>query len=147
MTIYYFIETLLKYLEIHFILKTNDLISMTYYLLIQNHFKQAIDVFNIIKLKIENTNNHESINAADSFLFDYLQCYMALVTSFDDYNNDYNKLINTIKLFQYISDKYENIPLISTKQTSFDDVSNVLFDLKQQLTVMIQVTQMIILKF
>ena len=116
-------KAFLEYLSFHtdsiYNAQSNDLISLIYYLLVQNRIEQSIEVYNILMSK----NN---INDMDSFLFDYLRAYMS-VHFFDDDNDE--SCQDIVGLLNGIHIKYVNATLIPPKRKLFDEIKTMIKDL------------------
>ena len=97
-----------------------DLISSCYYLLLQDRFDEANDIYKIIKYF-----HKQEIDRLDSFLFDYFIVYMSLYDQ--DTSDKKQNIINTIS---NVLDKYKNVTLIKSKSKLFDEMKELLVDLQ-----------------
>ena len=135
-------------------MEVNDLLALAYYLIIQNRVNHAKDVYSLIQLKVEEANNPDVNYVQDSFLYDYLRCYMSLFDlDFDFWDagddnqlgeeEEKNDLVEyfqsqqlsfaaTISLFDQIVQKHNGKPLIPDKQKLLQDLVTVLSDLNWQ---------------
>eukprot|EP01083_Nonionella_stella_P076146 207341_1 len=95
-------------------LPIRELISATYYLLLQDRIDEAMRIYQIIK---ERTVNEMHGNP----LYDYFIGYMSLY-EYDDYHN-------IIDIISHITKRYSNVSLIESKRTLFNELDTLLQDI------------------
>jgi len=106
-------------------LKYDDMLSVLYYLLLQDRIEEALDVYSIIN---DDKTLYAKIQQKVPILFDYLKAYMALFVN--DNNNDTSQGIdNAINIANEIASKYRGFPLIASKRKLFEDIEVLLSDL------------------
>ena len=103
-------------------LSLTDLISASYYLLLQDRFDEANDIYKIIKYHHKNDLKH-----LNSFLFDYFTVYMSLYEQ--DVTHRKQHISNTI---QKVLSKYKDITLIKSKGKLFNEMRELLSDINNE---------------
>jgi len=109
-------------------LRYDDILSLLYYLLVQDRIDEALDIYAVIN---GNQSLLQEVQRNAAICFDYLRAYMALFVNEEDGGTQTieDAVENAIRVATEIAAKYRNVDLIASKRKLFEDIEVLVSDL------------------